>query len=323
MRYRTFLAGLAADVAIVLLAAFAGYAAFGQSLGPSYQPEPSYQVAQGGMMPGPGTVHSTGGGYTGPGDVITFQEYWGLRCYNSAYTGNVADIFDTATGTATETLLTCSAGGTINQTINSLAITCAISCSVKTLYAQTGTGNNMTWTNVASAPTLTVSCTNSKLCMTFASGAVIASGTGFTLGAPASVFAVGKRTGNTTSYSNLASANNTTTYEIGWGNATNRMFMYNGGTELDINGVADSSFHVAVGVFLGTASSSFSVDGSAPVTANVGALIDPSGYQLGASAGSVLVGQATEVGLIAADATSVTASLCSNARAYWGSAGSC
>lgn len=79
--------------------------------------------------------------YTGPGDVAGWSGaygYWGLRCYNAAYAGNVADVWDKATGTTTHTLLTCSAGGTVNQTINSLATTCAVACVVKQLYDQVG-----------------------------------------------------------------------------------------------------------------------------------------------------------------------------------------
>lgn len=81
----------------------------------------------------------SGAAYTGPGDVVSGAfGWWGLRCYNSAYAGNVADIWDSATGNTTETLLTCSSGGTLNQTVNTLATTCAVACSVKTLYDQSG-----------------------------------------------------------------------------------------------------------------------------------------------------------------------------------------
>jgi len=130
------------------------------------------------FFPGPGTVHSTGGGggYTGPGDVVTNALVWyGLRCYNTAYTGNVADIWDSSTGSTTETLLTCSAGGTINETIHSLATTCASGCRVKTLYDQAGTACSsgtvacdITQATNASRPTFTQNCIGSLPCMTFA-----------------------------------------------------------------------------------------------------------------------------------------------------------
>jgi hypothetical protein len=84
-------------------------------------------------------ITSSGGGYTGPGDVVTGAiAWWGFRCYNTAYAGNVADIWDAATGNTTETLITCSSGGTLNQTIHTLAVTCAIACIVENLYDQSG-----------------------------------------------------------------------------------------------------------------------------------------------------------------------------------------
>lgn len=85
-------------------------------------------------------VHHSGAvGFQGAGDIVSGAvAYWALRCYNAAYAGNVADVFDSATGTTTHTLLTCSAGGTINQTINPLSATCAISCVISHLYNQSG-----------------------------------------------------------------------------------------------------------------------------------------------------------------------------------------
>jgi hypothetical protein len=117
-----------------------------------------------------------GGGYTGPGDVVSGAAmWWGLRCYNTAYTGNVADIWDTATGSTTETLLTCSSGGTINETIHSLATTCATSCNVKTLYDQSGANScasnpcDMVQLTNASRPIFTRSCIGSLPCIAFTS----------------------------------------------------------------------------------------------------------------------------------------------------------
>lgn len=81
-------------------------------------------------------------GYVGPGDLglSATVKAWGAvdRCYSTSYTGNVADIWDSATGSTTETKLTCSAGGTINQTINPLSTTCNSGCALKTMYDQSG-----------------------------------------------------------------------------------------------------------------------------------------------------------------------------------------
>ena len=107
------------------------------------------------------------GSYTGPLDLslgsATVVAYWGLRCGSTSYTGNVADIWDAATGSTTETLLTCSAGGTINQTINSLSTTCSVSCAVKEFYDQTGNGHNATQATNSRRPILTQNCVNTSL----------------------------------------------------------------------------------------------------------------------------------------------------------------
>lgn len=79
-------------------------------------------------------------GYVGPLDVAGYTgaaAYWGLRCSKSSYTGNVAEIWDAATGVTTRTLLTCSSGGILNETVNTLATTCASGCVVGTIYDQT------------------------------------------------------------------------------------------------------------------------------------------------------------------------------------------
>lgn len=107
-----------------------------------------------------------GSSYTGVGDIVAMQVYLGLRCYNNAYSGNVADIWDSATGNTTETLITCSSGGTLNETVNSLATTCSGGCRVKTLYDQSGNTNctgaacDVTQATNANRPTFTTSgCT--------------------------------------------------------------------------------------------------------------------------------------------------------------------
>lgn len=103
---------------------------------------PAY--AQGGMMPGPGMPASAGGGgYTGLLDVISGAKFvLSVRCASTSYTGSVMDVFDAATGSTTETLITCSSGGTLNTgSPTALATTCASGCRVKTWFDQSGNTN--------------------------------------------------------------------------------------------------------------------------------------------------------------------------------------
>jgi hypothetical protein len=54
--------------------------------------------------------------YTGPLDVLSTNVWaaYSTRCAKSSYTGDVVDVWDAATGITTETLITCSSGGTQN-----------------------------------------------------------------------------------------------------------------------------------------------------------------------------------------------------------------
>lgn len=81
---------------------------------------------------------NVGTSYVGPGDINgSASTYWGFQCISNAYTGNVADVWDGATGSTTETLIKC-VSGTLSETINALSVTCSSSCKVKTLYDQSG-----------------------------------------------------------------------------------------------------------------------------------------------------------------------------------------
>lgn len=84
-------------------------------------------------------------GYQGPGNLGfgAVTAWYGTRCYSKAYSGNVADVWDAATGSTTETLITCSNGSLVATSPTAIATTCALGCNVKTLYDQTG-GNNCT-----------------------------------------------------------------------------------------------------------------------------------------------------------------------------------
>lgn len=89
--------------------------------------------------------------YVGPLDIsgyTTAYAYWGLRCASTSYTGNVADVWDQSTGTTTHTLLTCSSGGVINETINPLSVTCASGCGIATLYDQSGNSRDMNFASI-------------------------------------------------------------------------------------------------------------------------------------------------------------------------------
>lgn len=146
---------------------------------------PQSNIVGGGLY---GDVKRSSGGYTGPLDVMgtANTSFWmGLQCPYNTYSGDLADVWDAATGSTTETLLTCSSGGTINQTVHTLAVTCASGCNIATIYDTSGQ------TNCTSAACNLVQATNSlrpPLSQSIISGKLVAQCTGSTFMATANNF---------------------------------------------------------------------------------------------------------------------------------------
>lgn len=140
------------------------------------------------FFPGPGSPASSG--FVGPCDVsgVTCVAYFSAgACATAAYSGNVADIVDSSTGTTTGTRLQCS-NGVVSALVSasactfvtgnacsSLATTCATACTYSSavgggggVYNQMGTGTfpNMTANVVANRIPLSTSVLNSKPCFT-------------------------------------------------------------------------------------------------------------------------------------------------------------
>lgn len=234
--------------------------------------------AQGGMGPGPGTVHSTGGGggFVGAGDLTitaTVQAYWGLRAWTSATRGNklinacnstggtdvgCGDMFSDAT---TGILASATIGG----------ITCpGANCTVKTIYDISGQTNcssavcDLTQATVANRPTLGISGVNSRPCMQFtaASSQSLVNSTNFapvSATQPFTVSYVADRTGATGAIGNVIESG--ASIQIGFFSSANTIFEYAGGSVASLGSVTDSTFH-AVQNILNGASSVIYVDGS-------------------------------------------------------------
>lgn len=254
------------------------------------------------FFPGPGTpATSGGGGYTGPCDAAIgatcIAYYAAFGCATSAYSGNVVDVVDTATGNTTGTRLQCS-GGTVSALVSAsactfvtgnacslLATTCATSCVPWTIYNQLGTGTLPNLTNpangngglVANAPTLSLTALNSKPCFNSAAGGqgVSAIVTG-TVAQPFTLAAVTERTGNFTSLGRVI-ASNSGGVNISFRNSSNLMGV-SGGSAVT-NPETDGVFHDFVGVING-ASTTPVVDGVGGTPAAGGASGITSSMQL-------------------------------------------
>lgn len=206
--------------------------------------------------------------YAGPGDIASFAMWWGLRCYSSTYAGNVADVY--APADASHTLITCSAGGTLNQTLQALSVTCASSCTIKTLYDQSGntvcsaTACDVTNATIANRPALTLSCIGSLFCATFtgSNSQVLQSANAMATNfcpQPLSQSIVAKRTGAFTTLSTILGSDGGQV-QTGFNSTANNVFIFANGSIVPVS-AADSAWHALQVVYNGT-SSSVDVDGT-------------------------------------------------------------
>ncbi len=258
--------------------------------------------------------------YTGPGDVVSGAvAWWGLRCYNAAYTGNVADVWDAATGNTTETLLTCSSGGTINQTVHSLSVTCAVSCVIATIYDQSGANScsgsacDAIQATNANRPVFSNGATFSAQC---SSGLSLAAANLTPQAQPLTLSSVFERTGTFTAFNIFYASTNGSVY-AGLSTSANQFEAY-AGSPGDVT-ANDSAMH-AIQVVYNDASSTINIDGSS--TAEI---LGPSGIATGhtlcrfGSDGDYLTGNLWEVGLwpVAFSGGQISA-MNSNQHSYWG-----
>jgi hypothetical protein len=242
--------------------------------------------SQGGMGPAPGTVHSVGGGgFVGACDGVagaTCIAYYSANgCATAAYSGNVIDVVDTATGNTTGTRLQCS-GGTVSALVSgsactfvtgnacsALATTCAVSCSVSTLYNQSGTAtlpDLLTPGTVANSETISLSLLNSQACFTSNGSQTVQATITGTVSQPYTMATIVEQTGNFAVNGRLISSNADGT-NVGyrgsgiWGSQSGTLTA----------SASISTFHALQAIYNG-ASSLLVTDGSASATGNFAAL---------------------------------------------------
>ena len=273
--------------------------------------------------------------YTGVGDVATangvsssMTAYWGLRCYSAAYTGNVADVWDSATGTTTETVLTCSAGNAINQTVNPLATTCASGCVIKTFYDQTGNSNNLsTPSNIlANMATLNTSCSGLSgkynYCAVFNGSSDYYKVTiaGLATAQPYTYAAVSERTGAFTSLQiMMATSTSGVPPYLSYRAVANNVTI-TAGTGVNVTGINDSAFHASVVTFNG-ASSCYYIGSASAATTSLGTSAQTTSIAVGASTtpGNYMTGSLVEAFVASPSSLCAAApAIQANQNAYWG-----
>lgn len=255
-------------------------------------------LAQGGMGPGPGTVHSTGGGgFSGPGDVVSGALAWYScsRGYNTADTANACNVCLPADSVCAD--ITLSAGfAVVPGSLSTCNITTVI-CTVKTAYDKSGNSRNATNATIANRPTFRPAMasngcpTTSLPCMLFtaASSQLLTAATPtVTQAQPITMSIVYIRGANTGDVSFLGGT-------LGFLIPTGQIQMFAGSSAFVT--AANGSWHAAQLVFNTTSSAGY-VDGSATTSLSVGSG-SPSGLTIGignAAVSANLDGSLAELG---------------------------
>jgi hypothetical protein len=265
--------------------------------------------------------------YSGPGDQVSgASAWWGLRGYNAAFSGTVANICDAATG-ATCGNATWAAGVLTLPTIGgSPCDNASNKCVINTLNDQTGNGFGLSQSTNSQRPTLVVAgagngCTTTSLpCLSFvkANSQCLFGSSTYTRAQPFSAAFVGNRTGTVGSAQVAISMSNANLF-IGWSNGANTLEITAGtGRFLSAN---DNVWHAVQGVFSNSVGS-LSADGTTS-TANNGSNTSSSNIDVGTrSSGACLSnldGLFAEGGVwpLAFSGTNIS-NLNSNAHSYWG-----
>lgn len=284
-------------------------------------------------MTGAGKAGALGSAYAGPGDIVAFSEWFGLRCYSAAYSGNVVDVTDSATGNTTGTRLTCS-GGVVSALVSAnactfvtgnvcsaLATTCAIACNVVNIYDQTRTVIPLTQATNSARATYTRNCLNTTLpCLTFlgSSSQFYTSSVLYTGSQPFSFSAVVDRTATGSYTSPLIYA---TAIGFLWNTSANSLETHCT-TDTLFETMSDNSWHALQGVCNGaTTASVLMVDATAYTGLGGGTSgVTGAATAIGNIGGAVYTGKWAEAGMINGIALNSTqyGALHTNELAYYG-----
>lgn len=197
-------------------------------------------------------------GYTGFGNTITMQEYWGLDAVTAAYRGsksvqlcNVSDVTCADVNTDGTTGITANApviGGVTCGTTVGVDI-----CTAKIVYGQMGS-SNMSQATIANRAIFVPSCLGSFPCLRSNAATFYTTTNNIFLSAqPFTYVASAKRTGNTGNETTLLQCFGVANGSMNWANSADTFLLYAGSGPL-FKAQTDNTFHTLMGVFNGTSS---------------------------------------------------------------------
>lgn len=257
--------------------------------------------------------------YTGPGDIATFSNWWGLRAYSAATCGTKCVRLIRSSDSTQGDILTTAAG---DLDTSSAFFDGSLTYKVVTLYDQVGT-NDMTQGTDANRPIFALNAILShfpSMKFTGSSDMWLRTGSTFTQSQPFTYFAYGQRTANFTSTQVMLIDNSGSPQAaLSFNNSTNQVVAY-AGAALTAS-ATDSAYHSVINVFNG-ASGKIIVDSSTTTGNNGTQALSAEALIIGGDPGfgptaSMLTGNIQEAGYAASDITSSGASINSNASTYW------
>lgn len=273
-------------------------------------------------FPGPGTAHSTGGVYVGPGDINGAAFIWGgLRAYNAAYaTGSnpSVDLVDQL-GLNPITINILSNGNLDNASIAAW-VTAHIVTTIKVakLYDQTGGGRHWTQSTLLFMPNLVLNPSglgSGKYAIFFNDSPALLTTLTLTIAQPYTLSLVAQQPSNPNTGVMFLDDSSGAQYIMG----VNDWIPFIAATYSVT--AADAAFHAAQSLF-NNASSGTYLDGSL-TSGSVGTTSGWAGHCIlgnnssggGTSAANVYM---TEFGIWAADKTANNSAMNSNQHTYWG-----
>lgn len=274
------------------------------------------------MLSGKGFFHSAGGGgYTGPGDIVSGAFFWGgARAYSAAYAASVGAAYDIVdSGGANAATINVTTAGDLDVSALTTWIGLHGTAFISREYDQTGNSNHIDQPTQANRPQLTPSVISGKPCAVFdgSSSYIWSSTYGATHNQPVYLSAVYKRTFTSNFSAILLDANNTS------GMLTPNFADFAGGYcgTLASAAATDGVFH-AVQMFANSAASSLYVDGTLTGSLDFSTRpIPTAGNRIAKGVDTSArwhSGPIAEGGIWDGDQTSHNAALDANQRAYWG-----
>jgi hypothetical protein len=262
--------------------------------------------------------------YVGPADIVASPvAFWGLRAMSAATAGNnVAIVCDAAdahcnninTLAGGDFNLAAATGGTTTCTDNS--------CTIKTLYDQTGAGNDVTNALIADRPTLHFPCISGKACMASASTTIQLGRSTFTSTAAVfTVIAVAERTNSNIDFATFFGSGAGNGVQFLFTNVASQVSIYNG-SGLATASATDNNAHSLIGMW-NAGSSSITVDGSTTSVSLVGSNALGTATNVFFPPTTAYNGEVMEVGVWASNLTTSLTALSHNQCAYWGTPTAC